>query len=87
MKIEYEIKGITLNEYDMYDIKKYYEAACTAEYLIDNYNITEEEAMRLGEEVRRLMDKYGGTEEDAIYDVMRWRDDNDDDETSTDNNA
>ena len=73
MKIEYEIKGITLNEYDMYDIKKYYEAACSAEYIMDNYDVTEAEAMKLGERVRRLMDRYGGTEEDAIYEVMRSR--------------
>lgn len=73
MEIKYEIKGVTLNEHDMYDIKKYYETACTAEYIIDNYDVTEAEAMKLGEKVRRLMDKYGGTEEDAIYEVMRCR--------------
>ena len=71
MKIQYEIKGITLNEYDMYDIKKYYEAHCTAEYIADNYDVTEEEAVKLGYEVRRLMDKYDSTEEDAIEQVMR----------------
>ena len=58
MKIEYEIKGITLNEYEMYDIKTYYDAACTAEYIMDNHDVTEEEAMKLGYEVRRLMNKY-----------------------------
>lgn len=71
MKIEYTIKGITLNEYEMYDIKKFYEAHCTAEYIFENYNVTEEEAIELGYEVRRLMDKYGGDEEDAIYETMR----------------
>ena len=74
MKFAYEIKGITLNEYDMYDIKKYYEAHCTAEYIADNYDVTEEEAVKLGYEVRRLMDKYGSEEEDAIYEVMNERD-------------
>lgn len=73
MEIKYEIKGITLNEFDMYDIKKYYEAACTAEYIMDNYDVTEEEAMKLGWEVRRLMDNYGGTEEDLVYEVMENR--------------
>lgn len=73
MKFEYEIKGITLNEYDMYDIKKYYEVTCSAEYIMDNYDVTEKEAMKLGERVRRLMDRYGGTEEDAVYEVMRSR--------------
>lgn len=71
MKIEYTIKGITLNEYEMYDIKKFYEAHCSAEYIFENYKVTEEEAIELGYEVRRLMDKYGGDEEDAIYEAMR----------------
>lgn len=73
MKIEYAIKGITLNEYEMYEIKKFYEAHCTAEYILENYKVTEEEAIELGYEVRRLMDKYGGEEEDAIYEAMRNR--------------
>lgn len=42
MKFEYIIKGITLNMADMVEIHKYYEAACTAEYLMDNYEITKE---------------------------------------------
>ena len=47
MEIKYEIKGITLNVYELMDIHHYYEAACTAEYLMDNYDITDEnEAMR-----------------------------------------
>jgi hypothetical protein len=71
MKIEYTIKGITLNEFEMYDIKKFYEAHCTAEYIFENYDVTEEKAIKLGYEVRRLMDKYGGDEEDAIYEAMR----------------
>ena len=74
MEFAYKIKGITLNEYDMYDIKKYYEAHCVAEYIADNYDVTEEEAVKLGYEVRRLMDKYGSEEEDAIYEVMKERD-------------
>ena len=71
MKFEYNIKGVTLNEYDMYDVKKYYEAHCTAEYIADNYDVTEDKAIELGYQVRRLMDKYDSTEEDAIYEVMK----------------
>ena len=70
MKIEYEIKGIKLTEWDMYDIKKFYEAHCTAEYILENYDVTEEKAIELGYEVRRLMDKYDYYEEDAIDKVM-----------------
>ena len=73
MEFAYKIKGITLNEYDMYDIKNYYEAHCTAEYIADNYDVTDEEAVKLGYEVRRLMNKYGGEEQDVIYEVMNNR--------------
>lgn len=71
MKIECTIKGITLNEYDMYGIKKFYEAHCTAEYILENCNVTEEKAIELGYEVRRLMDKYGYEENEAIYEVTK----------------
>ena len=73
MKFEYEIKGVTLNEYDMYDIKEYYEAHCTAEYIADNYDVTDEEAVKLGYEVRRIMNKYGGDEDDIVREVMKNR--------------
>ena len=72
MKFQYEIKGITLDVNDLMDIHHYYEAACTAEYLMDNYGITNEyDALYLGYEVRRLMDKYEWDEETAIDAVMR----------------
>ena len=74
MEFKYEIKGVTLDEYDMYEIQKYYEAHCTAEYIAENYDVTDEEAVKLGYQVRRLMDKYDSTEEDAIYEVMKERD-------------
>lgn len=70
MKFEYKIKGVTLNDCDMYEIKEFYEAYCTAEYIIDNYDVTEEEAVKLGYEVRRLMNRYGYDEETAIDEVL-----------------
>ena len=74
MDIKYEIKGITLNMYDLIEIHKYYEAACTAEYLMDNYDIAEElEALELGYEVRELIDRYGYDEEEASEKVMSKR--------------
>ncbi len=73
MNIEYEIKGITLNRDDMLDIKKFYEARLTAEYLLENYKVTEETAIELGYEVRRMMDKYCCSETMAIYDVISDR--------------
>ena len=68
MKIQYPIKGIFLKNADLAQIHSYYEAACTAEYLLDNYQCvtTEEQAMKLGHEVRRRMIKYGYDESEAI---------------------
>ena len=81
MEFEYEIKGITLSMSDMVQINEYYEAACTAEYLMDNYDITDkDEAIDLGYDVRRLMDKYGYDEQEAIYKVLGKNDDEDEDE-------
>ena len=73
MKREYEIKGIVLDELDMRSIKEYYEVSYTAEYLMENYELTEEEAMRLGAEVRRYMDKNNVTEDIAIDEIMSTR--------------
>lgn len=75
LKIEYKINGITLDESELCEINSYYEIACTAEYLVDNYGMNEESAMEAASEVRRLMNKYGYDEEDAISEVMAGRDD------------
>lgn len=72
MKFEYKIKGITLDMNDLIEIHSYYEARCTAEYLMENCDITDEDdALCLGYEVRRLMDKYGYDEETAIDEMLR----------------
>ncbi len=72
MEIKYTIKGITLDAHDLMELHDYYEAACTAEYLMENYDISDEStAMHLGYEVRRLMDKYGYDEEESINEVFR----------------
>ena len=72
MEIKYKIKGITLDVHDLMELHHYYEAACTAEYLMENYDISDEStAMHLGYDVRRLMDKYGYDEAEAINEVLR----------------
>lgn len=79
MKFEYEVKGIKLDRSDMREINQYYEAACTAEYLLDNFdNITEENALSVGQEVRRRMDKYDYSENEAIDEVLEemWLEEN-----------
>lgn len=72
MKIEYKIKGVTLDVYDLVEINEYFKTASTAEYLLDNYKCIADEtqAMRLAAKVRRYMDKFCMSESDAIYDVM-----------------
>ena len=71
MIISYEIKGITLNEDDLFCINQYYEAACTAEYIAENYGLDEELALKLGYEIRMKMDKYGYEEEEAIKVILK----------------
>ena len=74
MKFQYKVKGVILDVYDLININEYYEAACTAEYLMDNYGITnEDKAMRLGSDVRRYMNKNNVTEDVAIEEIMRRR--------------
>ena len=73
MEIKYEIKGVTLDVYDLIKIHEYYEAACTAEYLMDNYGLTEEQAMELGARVHRYMDKNNVTEDIAIEEIISRR--------------
>ena len=65
--MEYKIKGITLDAQDMCLINEYYEIACTAEYIYENYKVTEKQAYELGGEVRRQINKYEYSESDAIH--------------------
>ena len=73
MKIEYTIRGITLSEQELTQIHSYYEAACTAEYLMDNFECVDNEqlAMSLAYKVRERMSKYHQSEEDAAFDVVQ----------------
>lgn len=71
MDISFTIKGITLDESDLVAVNSYYEVACTAEYMMENYGIEDEaQAMKLAHEVRQRMDKYGYEETDAIRVVL-----------------
>lgn len=47
-----------------------YERFCTAEYLMDNYDISEEEAFEKAGEVRELMVEDNLLEEEAVNIVM-----------------
>lgn len=62
--------GTELGPEEMSDIHRYYEIQCTADYLIENHKVPEDEAEEKAEEVRRMMDKYGFTEEEAIDEIL-----------------
>lgn len=62
--------GIELGPVEMSDIHRYYEIQCTADCLIENHNVPENEAEEKAEEVRIMMDKYGFTEEEAIDEIL-----------------
>lgn len=55
---------------DLISIKRYYEAACTAEYLEESYGIDTERALAFGYEARRLMNKYEYSETEAIEKLL-----------------
>ncbi len=68
------VNDISLKIEDLVNITNYYEACCTAEYIMENddynFNGTEEEAIALGYEVRECMDKYNLDEAEAIENVL-----------------
>lgn len=86
MLFKYEVKGVELDIHDMIQISEYYEAACTAEWILENYSDlvkSEEEALQIGYEARELMSDWGRCtgqdEEDAIVEILKerglWHDD------------
>lgn len=67
----YNYKGNELDMIEMSRISGFYKAACTAEYLMDNYDVEDkDEALKKGYEVREIMDKYGMNEDEAIAEVL-----------------
>ena len=72
----FEIKGITLDMCDMDKIHHQYEIYCTAEYLMENYALNEEQALKHASDVRRIMNKYGYCEDDAIIKIVGYPNEN-----------
>lgn len=71
-KFEYEINGTKLRIEDLACVSNYYQAACTAEYLIENYPEFDslEKAMSVGYQVRDLMLLHGYNEAEGIDYVL-----------------
>ena len=78
MKFQYTLKdGTTIEDsWEMIEIGNYYEAACTGEYIQNEYvpSLSDEEALAIGYEVRRRMNKAnwydGEAEETYIREVL-----------------
>lgn len=77
MSFEYKIKGIMLDIVDMVKISQYYEAACTAEIVLEKFPVikNEDEALQIGYKVREMMDDWGysdgQSEIDAIEEILK----------------
>lgn len=76
---ECSINGVKLEIRELVSLHEFYEASCTAEFLRDSYGFKEEEALKLGYDVRQLMDDYDLSEIDAIDEVFEKRGLNKDD--------
>lgn len=58
--------GLSVNE--LTELNMLYEAHCTAEYLLENHYVKDENlAIELGYEVRHKMSKYDYSESEAIH--------------------
>lgn len=65
------VDGVRIDVPTLVELSRFYEASCTAEYVKDNHpELTGEQAMDVGYETRRLMDKYGYDEDEAIEEAL-----------------
>lgn len=70
MTIEFDIKGVTLNESEVVAVYEYYRHATVMEYLMDVYTFNEKKASDLAAEVIHLIDHREYTETEAISAVI-----------------
>lgn len=76
MKIEFVTKsGQVLGTEELREASDYYEAACTAEYLADNYaaaleGLPDETVLKMGYVIREKMADNNETEEEALYEYF-----------------
>ena len=66
-----EIWGKLYTMEELYYLHKQYEILCTAEYLMENRGLDEQEALQKASEVRRIMDKYDFSEDEAIKEIFK----------------
>lgn len=69
MKLEYTVKGVTLDVRDIVKIHEFYRKFCIIEYLLEGYSDvvkTEEDARNIAADVLHLMDNHDYLEQEAI---------------------
>lgn len=66
-----EIHGKLYTMDELCYLHQQYEILCTAEYLIENKDMSEQEALQKAAEVRRIMDKYDFSEDEAIKELFK----------------
>ena len=69
MAFTYDFHGTKIGLADVMPIHQWYEAACTAEYVLENYPAIcedEDDALSFGYAVREYMSKYDAWESEAI---------------------
>lgn len=66
------VNGVYLTDGELCRLHHFYEASCTADYLMETYHIVDgEEALKLGCEVRELMYEEDISEEEAIERIVK----------------
>lgn len=70
MTIEFNTKGVTLNESEVVAVYEYYRHVTVTEYLIEVYHFNETTASGLAAEVIHLIDHREYTETEAISAVI-----------------
>lgn len=70
---ECSVNGEKIQMRDLVSLYDFYRVSCTAEYINENYGIEISDAMKLGYEVRNMMDDVDISEDEAIQAVFTER--------------
>ena len=76
MKLEYEIKGVVLDEKDIINIHEYYKNYSMAEYLVAVHKVDESKAFVYAAGVLHLIEEHDYEEVDAIKEILKKENDN-----------
>lgn len=75
MKLEYEVKGVVLDEKDIVKIHEYYKNYNMAEYLVAVHKIDKTKAMECAPGILHLIEEHGYEEADAIKEILKKEND------------